>query len=95
MENDQLMVSRPDRWAGVVLMNMPDHIAKLKFILSGQTKFEMDKLSKDLTRSTGKRITNFMKELLKQKLINNKSYNNLKPRGCWLPYMYGVPKSLK
>ncbi|CAH8503985.1 unnamed protein product [Schistosoma curassoni] len=38
-------------------------------------------------------INHFMfRELLKKKMIDNSTYNDLKPRGSRLPHMYGLPK---
>ena len=42
-----------------------------------------------------RRITKKLRELLKKKLIDNNIYNDLKPKGSRLPYLYGLPKMHK
>ncbi|VDP40779.1 unnamed protein product [Schistosoma margrebowiei] len=61
-------------------------------ILSDHTRFKFEKSNKDLTDSTEKRITKVLRDLLKKKMIDNSTYNNLRPRESRLPHMYGLPK---
>lgn len=67
------MILFPDKGAGVVPMNTPDYIAKMKSNLSNQAIFKVDKLNKDLKDSTEKRISNLLRDLLKEELIDNKA----------------------
>ncbi|VDO51390.1 unnamed protein product [Schistosoma margrebowiei] len=91
-QNNEVMILRPDKGSGVVLMNKADYVTKMKQILDDQLRFKVNKSQKDLTDSTEKRINGMLRELLKRKMIGNSTYNDLKPRGSRLPHMYGLPK---
>ncbi|VDO66433.1 unnamed protein product [Schistosoma margrebowiei] len=90
--NDDIMILRSDKGSSIVLMNKTDYAFKMKSILSDHTRFKLEKSNKDLTDSTEKRITKVLRDLLKKKMIDNSTYNNLRPRGSRLPHMYGLPK---
>uniref|UniRef100_A0AA85KDE2 Uncharacterized protein n=1 Tax=Trichobilharzia regenti TaxID=157069 RepID=A0AA85KDE2_TRIRE len=79
--NDKIVILRPDKGSGVVLMDKEDYIAKMKAVLNDPLRFKVDSCQKDKTDAVEKRITNALRDLLKKKLIDNNTYNDLKPEG--------------
>ncbi|VDP19398.1 unnamed protein product [Schistosoma margrebowiei] len=57
-------------------------------------RIKSEKNNKDLTDSTKKKITKVLRDLLR-KMIDNSTYNNLRPHGSRLLQMYGLPKTHK
>ncbi|CAH8477181.1 unnamed protein product [Schistosoma mattheei] len=89
------MLLRPDKGSSVVILNRDEYINKVMSILNNSTRFIIDNTQKDLTYATEKRVLRKLRELVKKNLIDNHTYNELKPKGSQLPYLYGLPKTHK
>ncbi|VDP97413.1 unnamed protein product [Trichobilharzia regenti] len=61
-------------------------------ILNDSEKFQVDKTEEDATTSFKNKVNKRLKELLIKKLIDSKTYNELKSNGGRLQFMYGLPK---
>ena len=88
-----IIISKPDKGNGVVLLNRNSYLTKMKSILQDRTKF---KLYKDdwytmLLRLQDK-VNRFVDELKKKNIINDVRSSQLKSRGCKFGTMYGLPK---
>ncbi|VDQ03084.1 unnamed protein product [Trichobilharzia regenti] len=92
LNNEDIVILRPDKGSAVVvMMNKAEYVKKMESILNDTSKFKIDNC-KDMTDSVGKKVMKVLRELLKKKMIENHTYNELKPMGSRLPYMYGLPK---
>ncbi|VDQ06974.1 unnamed protein product [Trichobilharzia regenti] len=90
--NDNTIILRPDKCSRMVLLDEEDYTAKMKAVLNDPLRFKVDNFQKDKTDAVEKRNTNALRDLPKKKLIDNNTYNDLKPRGSCLPHMYAIPK---
>ena len=88
-----LVICKPDKGNGVVLLNKDDYINKMNEILSDQGKFCSTSESpfKIIFRLED-RINRFLKQLLDSKIIDQCTYNNLYSTGSSLCTLYGLPK---
>ncbi|VDQ11391.1 unnamed protein product [Trichobilharzia regenti] len=80
-ENDDIVMFRPDKGSGIVIMNKTDYVHKMLTILNDSEKFQVDKTKKDATTSFKSKVNKCLKELLIKKLTDNKMYNELKSKG--------------
>jgi hypothetical protein len=93
-KNPALIISRPDKGRGIVIMNKTDYINKMNHILSDQTKFKkIDNTTpfKQCLRNDDK-ICRLLRKLLDNGAINQGQYNSLYPTGSSPGIMYGLPK---
>ncbi|CAH8524172.1 unnamed protein product [Dicrocoelium dendriticum] len=86
-----ILVLKPDKGTGVVIMNKLDYKNKMYEILGDESKFQEDQSETTVTQIE-KRVTNQLKLLLQHGMITEAMYNSLKPRGTRIPQMYGLPK---
>ena len=88
-----LVICRPDKGKGVVLLNRNDYINKMEHVLSDGTKFT---LVGQPTFSTIFKIEDKVNRTLKQfkddSLITNDTYNTLYSSGSAYSVLYGLPK---
>ena len=92
MNNDKIVILRPDKGSGVVVMNRSDYLTKMYDIIGDTKRFLPDDKGKDMTQQTEKNISKILHRLFRDKVIDNALLNSLKPRGSQLPRMYGLPK---
>ena len=92
--NKDIVITRPDKGAGTVLMDKADYIAKMMTILGDETKFECLGPCKDHDR-TGQNERALQTFLLRQHKageISKDVYERIRPTGSVRPRMYGLPK---
>ena len=93
-ENTNIVVSKPDKGNGVVLMDKQDYIAKIKKILSDTSKFK--KVKNDdpyrMVINLESKITADLKNLKNEHLLSEKKYWELRPSGSRPCILYGLPK---
>ena len=85
MHSENIVILKPERSSGVVLIDKK----KLLKILNGSARLLVDCSKKGMTKAYHK-----LKGLLKGDLINNQTYNELKPRGSRLSYLYELLTNL-
>lgn len=90
--NPDVILSKPDKGSGWVLMNKSDYTAKLLAILQDSSKFVRDTVQKDRTAQDEVKITKVLKELRQQNLINDSLLDQLTPVGSHPSRLYGLPK---
>ena len=99
LSKDQtIIILRPDKGNGVVILNRIDYDEKINNLLADQTKFKKldtntDKL-KLILKLEGK-LTRFLRKLKTVKTITDELFNTLKPTGSYLGRLYGLPKTHK
>ena len=89
-EDKSIIVTRPDKGRGIVLMNKSDYLSKMQAILNDSTKFEC--LSDDLTIERERSLTNLLRRLKKRGHISEQFWYMAKPTGSNPGRLYGLPK---
>ena len=90
--NKNIIITRPDKGGGVVILDADTYVSKVCKILSDNTKFQLDKDQKDLSNKLLNKISNTLKEAKTRDLITSDVVNSLVPKGCIIPRLYGLPK---
>ena len=89
---DDILITKPDKGAGIVLLNRSDYINKMTCILNDASKFTQCKDGKDRTGIAEDRLTECLKRLRTQNIISDKTVEKIKPSGSVIPRLYGLPK---
>ena len=94
-KRDDIMILKPDKGTGVVIMNTSDYITKMEAIISDETKFQVNG-NQDVYRVC-RSIETKVRKLLLNKLkkpghITTDEYKKLYPNGSHISVLYGLPK---
>ncbi|MGL5707589.1 MAG: hypothetical protein ACRDDF_04915, partial [Aeromonas sp.] len=89
--NKDILITRPDKGDGIVIMNKSDYVEKLNNILSDRNKFQ-PLTTKDNCSTIEKQLTDCLKKLKNQNIISEAQLVKLKPTGTNTPRLYGLPK---
>ena len=92
--NEEILITKPDKGAGAVILNKYDYNGKMKTILNGMTKFlDLGPVTKkDNTAKIESRIQRRLQQLRKECFIFKQVYKAIQPTGSQRPRMYGLPK---
>ena len=94
-KNKDIVVMRPDKGTGVVIMDKSDYVTKVEQIILDETKFKVHK-NQDLykvSRSIERKVRDFLREKVsKPGHITKEQYNKLYPNGSHIGVLYGQPK---
>ncbi|CAF4725681.1 unnamed protein product, partial [Rotaria sp. Silwood1] len=91
LKNDKsILVTRPDKGRGVVLLDKVDYLSKIHSILNDTTKFSF--LSYDPTIARETKLIRLLNRLLDEGSISKDFYNLAKPFGSIPGRLYGLPK---
>ena len=95
--NESIIITKPDKGSGVVILNKDDYIEKMNNILRDETKFEyVGPVSTcDNTAGIESRLQKRLLELFKTKLLPEHVYRTIRPTGSQRPRMYELPKTHK
>ena len=96
-KNDDIIITKPDKGSGVVLLTKSDYVDKLNKILDDQSKFKRlgPVSSNDNTASIESRLQKRLFDLVKADLMPKRIYCAKRPTGSQRPPMYGWPKTHK
>ena len=88
-----LVVTRPDKGNGVVLLNKSDYVEKMMDILNDVTKFKVisDNIFTLILKSEDK-LNRLLRKLKESCVIDNEIFSNLFASGSRPGVMYGLPK---
>ncbi|CAI2738924.1 unnamed protein product [Dicrocoelium dendriticum] len=89
-----VVVMKPDKGSGVVIMNKTEYNEKMCVILNDASKFERLTKVGDIT-NVEMRIIRHLELLLLHRVIDLDTFNSLKPSGSTIPQLYGSPKTHK
>ncbi|CAF2853770.1 unnamed protein product [Rotaria sp. Silwood2] len=89
-EDKSIVVTRPDKGRGVVLLDKVDYLSKMHTILNDSTKFSF--LSYDPTIIRETKLIKLLNKLLDEGTISKDFYNLAKPFGSIPGRLYGLPK---
>ena len=89
-----LVITKPDKGNGCVIMNKQDYMTKMKVIIEDNSKFRrLGPVNKfDNTIKVENEMVKFLKYLVEVKEINQEILELIKPVGSIRPRMYGLPK---
>ncbi|KAL5246892.1 hypothetical protein ACHWQZ_G018935 [Mnemiopsis leidyi] len=94
-KNKDIIIFKPDKGTGIVIMNATDYIAKIEQIILDETKFSKHQ-NQDLykiSRSVERKVRNYLRDHLKKTgLISTETYRQLYPNGSRIGLLYGNPK---
>ncbi|VDQ00823.1 unnamed protein product [Trichobilharzia regenti] len=90
--SENIIISRPDKGDGVVLMNKCDYVDKINSLLTDETKFQELSNPRDLDGKVEKQLTKTLQELTKSGVISEAAYNRLKSTENNTSRLYGLPK---
>ena len=92
--NEKIVLAKPDKGSGIVVLDKTDYLGKMNLIIDDKSKFlklgpvsDFDNLSK-----IEKDIIDLLKRLVSNKEISQQIFNEIKPMGSIRPRMYGLPK---
>ena len=94
-KNKDIIIMKPDKGTGVVILNASDYMNKIEQIVSDETKFKIHK-KHDLykvSRSIETKVRNYLRvNVRKPGHISNDEYRHLYPNGSHIGVLYGLPK---
>ena len=92
--NKGIVITRPDKGNGVVILSREDYLAKMQLILEDKTKFKrignVDEHDRTLLQERA--LQAYLLRANREKRLTNEVYNRVRPVGSTRPRMYGVPK---
>ena len=92
-KNPDIIITRPDKGRGTVIMNKTDYIEKMEDILKDNTKFlEIGSPTFQPIFKIVDKINRLLKEFKDQKTITESTYKDLYCSGSSYGVLYGLPK---
>ncbi|CAF4732335.1 unnamed protein product, partial [Rotaria sp. Silwood2] len=92
-EDRSIIITRPDKGRGVVLMEKQDYVNKIQSILNDSSKFSS--LSEDPTLARENSLKSLLRKLHDQGQITDQFYYLARPTGSNPGRLYGLPKARK
>ena len=92
--NKSILITKPDKGSGVVILNKDDYENKMKCILSDSRKFELlGPVSEfDKTAKNEAKLQRYLLKLVKADELPQSVYQVIRPTGSQRPRLYGLPK---
>ena len=89
--NEQILITKPDKGSGVVILSKSDYIQKMGNILNDKTKFlNMGSVDQhDNTAKTEQKLQTRLLGLVNQTILTRDIYDQILPTGSQCPRMYG------
>ena len=94
-KREDLIIIRPDKGSGVVLLDRKDYNSKMDTILCENSKFVLDSQKKDCTKSVESSLSSLLNDLVKVNFITKELRSFLLSSGHSVPRLYGLPKTHK
>ena len=93
-KDKNLVITRPDKGNGVVIMKRSDYVQKMLDILSQEDKFRRigDADTNDSTVQQERALQALLLRACKNNHITRETYEEIRPVGSTRPRMYGLPK---
>ena len=85
-----IVITKPDKGRGVVVMNRCDYLQKMHTIVDDTSTFR--RIDTDTTISNEDRLTNILRRLKKEGFITEGEYSLARPVGSMPARLYGLPK---
>jgi hypothetical protein len=94
-KNREIVILRPDKGNGVVLLNRRDYVSKMNTILSDTSKFELDSKQCDSNKSVESTLSSLLNHLVSSGFLTKRFRSALMSSGHDVPRLYGLPKTHK
>ena len=95
-DDNNIVIMKPHKGNGVVILNKDDHNKKMEEVLSDETKFQrLDENPVKITLQRENQVKTLLKHLKNSESIDQKTYNELYPTGSRIGILYGLPKTHK
>ncbi|CAH8678749.1 unnamed protein product [Schistosoma rodhaini] len=91
-KEETLIISKPDKGGGIVLMNKKDYVEKMEAMLNDPIKFQKVTSHSDINKKVENQLTNSLKDLKNKGIITKEILDSIKPSGSYTPRLYGLPK---
>ena len=94
-KNKDIIITKPDKGFGIVILNRTDYIENVEAILSYTNKFKLSPNTDvyEISRKIERKVRNFLRNSLKKPgLILEQEYKSLYPNGSFIGILYGLPK---
>ena len=89
LKDDSIIITKPDKGNGVVIVNKHDYLTKMKQLISDETKF------KKLTKSREQSFIWYLRQLKRDHMIDDYTSQKVLPNGSTHGVLYGLPKVRK
>ena len=89
LQQRNLIISKPDKGNGVVVLDKTEYIHKMNNILNDQTKFKC--LSSNPTESREKKLQRYLYGLRNKGLLDDATYKRIRPSGSNPARLYVLP----
>ena len=96
-KNDDILITKPDKGSGVILLNKSDYVDKVNKILDDQSKFKRlgPVSSNNDPASIESRLKKLLLDFVKADLMPKWIYDAIRPTGSQRPRMHDLPKTHK
>ena len=91
--NQDLVICKPDKGNGVVVLNKKKYVDKINVILNNQLKFK--KMDSNSSLSNLKHFQSFLARLKKKKALSSEDNQRIRPTSTTILTLYGLPKIYK
>jgi len=91
-KDSNIVISKPDKGNGVVVLNSADYVAKMQTILRDTNKFQPCDNDNNVTNLLKLPFQNCLRHLKGEEAINEDTYRQIYPTAAYTPTMYGLPK---
>ena len=88
--DDSIIITKPDKGNGVVIISRLDCLNKLKNLISDTTKLK--ELQYNPTKSREESLSTYLRKLRKDKIIDDATFYKILPSGSSPGVLYGLPK---
>ena len=88
--NQEIVILRPDKGNGIVIMNRKDYICGMNNIINDRSKFKL--LTEDPTSLREGQLQRFLRKLKNEGFFNDDVYKSVYPTGSRPARMYSLPK---
>jgi len=92
-KDNSIIVTKPDKGNGVVLLNRTDYVSKMEDILSDASKFSLSSNDDNLQNLT--KFQRFLYRLQKNYSLSEEDYHRMYPTSASTPSLHGLPKTHK
>ena len=92
---DEVVITKPDKVSGVVVLNKDEYINKMLKNLNDKSKFKcLGPVNNSYaeTMKLEKKICKLLKDLVSSKELSQEVFDLIKPTGSVSPRLYGLPK---
>ena len=95
--NHVIIITKPDKGSGVVVLNKSDHVDKMNKILNDQSKFKRlgSVSSKDNTANIESRLQKRLLDFVKADFMPKWTYDTIRPPGLQTLRVHGLLKTHK